>query len=169
MKRVAVLGSTGSIGVQSLDVIRMHPELLSCAALGLGRNIELAERQAREFCPKLVAVYDEEAANVLRGRLSDTEIRVVSGMEGLLELATLPEADVVVTGIVGMIGIRPTVAAIGAGKDIALANKETCVCAGHIIMPLAEAKGVRILPVDSEHSAIFQALQGRAGSNPVAF
>lgn len=164
MKRVAVLGSTGSIGVQSLDVIRMHPELLSCAALGLGRNIDLAERQAREFSPKLVAVYDEEAADTLRARLSDTGIRVVSGMDGLLEMSTLPEADVVVTGIVGMIGIRPTVAAIEAGKDIALANKETCVCAGHLIMPLAREKGVRILPVDSEHSAIFQALQGRAGS-----
>lgn len=164
MKRVAVLGSTGSIGVQSLDVIRLHPELLTCVALGLGRNIELAEKQAREFSPKLVAVYDEEAANALRVRLSDTRIRVVSGMEGLLQMATLPEADIVVTGIVGMIGIRPTVAAIEAGKDIALANKETCVCAGHLILPLAAEKGVQILPVDSEHSAIFQALQGRAGS-----
>ena len=164
MKRIAVLGSTGSIGRQSLDVVRMHPELLSCEAIGLGRNIELGEAQAREFLPKLVAVYDEDLANVLRSRLSDTGIRVVSGMEGLLELATLPEVDTVVTGIVGMIGIRPTVAAIEAGKDIALANKETCVCAGHIIMPLAHEKNVRILPVDSEHSAIFQALQGRAGS-----
>lgn len=164
MKGVAILGSTGSIGRQSLDVIRMHPEMLSCVALGLYRNIELAEQQAREFAPKLVAVYDEEAANALRARLQDTCIRVVSGMEGLLELARLPEANVVVTGIVGMIGIRPTVAAIEAGKDIALANKETCVCAGHIIMPLARKKNVRILPVDSEHSAIFQALQGRAGS-----
>ena len=164
MKRIAVLGSTGSIGRQSLDVVRMHPELLSCEAIGLGRNIELGEAQAREFLPKLVAVYDENLANDLRSRLSDTGIRVVSGMEGLIELATLPEVDTVVTGIVGMIGIRPTVAAIEAGKDIALANKETCVCAGHIIMPLAHEKNVRILPVDSEHSAIFQALQGRAGS-----
>ncbi len=164
MKRIAVLGSTGSIGTQTLDVVRMHPELLSVAAIGCGSNIEMAEQQAREFKPALVAVYDEKKADTLRTRLADTDCRVVSGMEGLITLATIPEADLVVTAIVGMIGIRPTVAAIEAGKDIALANKETLVTAGHLIMPLAKKQNVQILPVDSEHSAIFQALQGRADS-----
>ncbi|HUM84752.1 MAG TPA: 1-deoxy-D-xylulose-5-phosphate reductoisomerase [Lachnospiraceae bacterium] len=164
MKHIAILGSTGSIGTQTLDVIRMHPDLMDAVALGCGKNIALAEKQAREFRPELVAVYDETAAADLKVRLKDTDIQVVSGMEGLIRLASFPGADIVVTAIVGMIGIRPTIAAIKAGKDIALANKETCVTAGHIIMPLAKAQGVRILPVDSEHSAIFQALQGRADS-----
>ncbi len=164
MKKLAVLGSTGSIGTQTLDVVRMHPDLLKVETLGCGRNIRLLEKQAREFKPSLVAVYDEEAARDLEVRLSDTDIRVVSGMEGLLDMVTVPEADTVVTAIVGMIGIQPTIAAIEAGKDIALANKETCVTAGHLIMPLAKKMGVRILPVDSEHSAIFQSLQGRADS-----
>ncbi len=164
MKRIAVLGSTGSIGTQTLDVVRMHPELLSVAAIGCGSNIEMAEQQAREFKPALVAVYDENRAADLRARLADTACRVVSGMEGLIALATIPEADLVVTAIVGMIGIRPTIAAIEAGKDVALANKETLVCAGHLIMPLVKEHQVQLLPVDSEHSAIFQALQGRADS-----
>ena len=164
MKNIAVLGSTGSIGTQSLDVIRMHPEMMRAVAIACGSSIDLAEKQAREFGVKLVAVYDEHAAAILKTRLADTEIRVVSGMEGLIEMCRIPEADIVVTAIVGMIGIRPTIAAIEAGKDIALANKETCVTAGHIIIPLAREKGVQILPVDSEHSAIFQALQGKADS-----
>ncbi|MGI6557250.1 MAG: 1-deoxy-D-xylulose-5-phosphate reductoisomerase [Pseudoramibacter sp.] len=165
MKRhLAILGSTGSIGTQTLDVVRMHPDLFKVTALGCCRSVDLAEKQAREFGPSLVAVYDEEQAGVLRTCLSDTDIRVVSGMAGLIELASQPEADTVVTAIVGMIGVEPTVAAIEAGKDIALANKETCVTAGHLIMPLAKEHGVNILPVDSEHSAIFQSLQGKAGS-----
>lgn len=163
-RHLAILGSTGSIGTQTLDVVRMHPDLFKVTALGCGRSIDLVEKQAREFGPSLVAVYDEGQADVLKMRLSDTQIRVVSGMSGLIELASQPEADTVVTAIVGMIGVEPTVAAIEAGKDIALANKETCVTAGHLIMPLAKAHGVNILPVDSEHSAIFQSLQGKADS-----
>ncbi len=163
-RHLAILGSTGSIGTQTLDVVRMHPDRLEVTALGCCRSIDLVEKQARAFKPKLVAVYDEAQAGVLRTRLSDTDIAVVSGMEGLIELAVQPEADTVVTAIVGMIGVKPTVAAIEAGKDIALANKETCVTAGHLIMPLAAQHHVDILPVDSEHSAIFQSLQGRAHS-----
>ena len=164
MKHIAVLGSTGSIGTQTLDVVRKHPEMMDVVALACGSRIDLIEEQAREFCPEIVAVYDEKAASDLAVRLADTKIKVLGGMDGLIEMCRIPSADVVVTAIVGMIGIRPTIAAIEAGKDIALANKETCVCAGHIILPLAAEKGVKILPVDSEHSAIFQALQGRAGS-----
>ncbi|MCH4039832.1 MAG: 1-deoxy-D-xylulose-5-phosphate reductoisomerase [Eubacteriales bacterium] len=164
MKHIAVLGSTGSIGTQTLDVVRMHGDQMKITGLACGRSVGLMEKQAREFRPEICAVYDEAAAEELKVRLADTEIRVVSGMDGLIEMCSMPSADIVVTGIVGMIGIRPTIAAIEAGKDIALANKETCVCAGHIIMPLAKRRGVRILPVDSEHSAIFQSLQGRAGS-----
>ena len=160
-KHLAVLGSTGSIGIQTLDVARMHPDRFVIETIGCGSKIDLAEQQAREFQPRLVAVYEENAAADLRVRLADLPCRVVSGMEGLLELASLPEADTVVTAIVGMIGIRPTAAAIEAGKDIALANKETLVTAGHMIMPMAKEHGVHILPVDSEHSAIFQSLQGR--------
>ena len=164
MKHIAVLGSTGSIGTQTLDVVRKHPEMMDVVALACGSRIDLIEKQAREFCPEIVAVYDEKAASDLAVRLADTNVKVLGGMDGLIEMCRIPSADVVVTAIVGMIGIRPTIAAIEAGKDIALANKETCVCAGHIILPLAAEKGVKILPVDSEHSAIFQALQGRAGS-----
>ena len=164
MKHIAVLGSTGSIGTQTLDVVRKHPEMMDVVALACGSQIDLIEKQAREFCPELVAVYDEKAASDLAVRLADMNIKVLGGMDGLIEMCRIPSADIVVTAIVGMIGIRPTIAAIEAGKDIALANKETCVCAGHIILPLAAEKGVKILPVDSEHSAIFQALQGRAGS-----
>ena len=164
MKHIAVLGSTGSIGTQTLDVVRKHPEMMDVVALACGSRIDLVEKQAREFSPEIVAVYDDKAASDLAVRLADTNIKVLGGMDGLIEMCRIPSADVVVTAIVGMIGIRPTIAAIEAGKDIALANKETCVCAGHIILPLAAEKGVKILPVDSEHSAIFQALQGRAGS-----
>lgn len=158
-KKIAVLGSTGSIGTQTLDVVRANGDL-EVEALSAGSNIDLLERQIREFRPKLAAVYQEEKAVQLRKRLRDMDVRVVSGMDGLLELAVMPETEILVTAIVGMIGIRPTIAAIEAGKDIALANKETLVTAGHLIMPLAKEKGVKILPVDSEHSAIFQCLSG---------
>ena len=159
MKNIAVLGSTGSIGTQTLEVVRENPDLrvVSLAAL---QNIDLLEKQAREFLPAFVCVYREDLREELKTRLQDTKIRVGSGMEGLMEAACLPEADVVLTAVVGMIGIRPTIEAIRAGKDIALANKETLVTAGHLIMPLVKEKGVKLLPVDSEHSAIFQCLQG---------
>ena len=159
MKNVAVIGSTGSIGTQTLDIARANDDL-NVVALAAGRNTKLLEAQAREFNPEIIGIWSEEDARGLRISLADTGIKVVSGMEGLIEIAELGSSDIVVTGIVGMIGIRPTIAAINAGKDIALANKETLVTAGHIIMPLAEKKGVSILPVDSEHSAIFQSLQG---------
>ncbi|MDO5135483.1 MAG: 1-deoxy-D-xylulose-5-phosphate reductoisomerase [Eubacteriales bacterium] len=159
MKTIGILGSTGSIGTQTLEVVRANGDI-RVEALSAGRNIDRLEEQAREFSPRLVAVWEEERAKELAVRLGDTGIRVVSGMEGLLELARLPEIQILVTAVVGMIGIRPTMEAIKAGKDIALANKETLVTAGHLIMPLAKEKKVRILPVDSEHSAIFQALHG---------
>ena len=159
MKKIAILGSTGSIGTQTLEVVRENGDI-TVAALSAGSNITLLEQQVREFSPRLVAVWNPEKAAELKTRLADMKVKVVSGMEGLLELAVLEEVEILVTAIVGMIGIRPTMAAIEAGKDIALANKETLVTAGHLIMPLAKEKGVRILPVDSEHSAIFQAIQG---------
>ncbi len=165
MKNIAILGSTGSIGTQTLEIVRKHYGELHVSALSCGRNIKLVESQVREFKPALVAVWDEEDAVSLRTSLKDLSVEVVSGMEGLLQVATYPDTEVLVTAIVGMLGIRPTIAAIEAGKDIALANKETLVTAGHIIMPLAREKGVRILPVDSEHSAIFQSLQGRADND----
>ena len=159
MKKIAILGSTGSIGTQTLEVARNNGDL-EITALAAGSNIDLLERQIREFRPPLAAVWTEEKAKELRIRTADLDVKIVSGMEGLLEVAAQPESEILVTAIVGMIGIRPTIAAMKAGKDIALANKETLVTAGHIIMPLAKEKGVRILPVDSEHSAIFQCLNG---------
>lgn len=159
MKTISVLGSTGSIGTRTLDVVRHHSDL-RIAALAAGKNITLLEKQIREFSPCLAAVADEEKALDLKARVKDLDVRVVSGMEGLIEAACISQADITVTAIVGMIGIRPTIAAIRAGKDIALANKETLVTAGHLIMPLAKEYGVKILPVDSEHSAIFQSLNG---------
>lgn len=165
MKKIAILGSTGSIGTQTLDVVREQGDI-QVVAMAAGRNITLLEKQVREFRPKLVAVWEEKDANTLRNSLRDLDVSVVSGMEGLLEVSVIPEAEILVTAIVGMLGIRPTIAAIEAGKDIALANKETLVTAGHLIMPLAVKKGVSILPVDSEHSAIFQCLQGK-GDNKV--
>ena len=159
MKKIAILGSTGSIGTQTLDVVRNHPEL-QVVALAAGSSVEKMEEQIREFHPKIAGMWTEEAAKDLRTKVSDLNVKIVSGMEGLLEIATMEESRVLVTAIVGMIGIRPTIAAIRAGKDIALANKETLVTAGHIIMPLAKECGVSILPVDSEHSAIFQSLNG---------
>lgn len=160
MKRIAILGSTGSIGTQTLDIVRNNSEDLEVVALAAGSNVKLIEAQVREFSPKLVAMWSEAAAADLQARLGDMEVKVLSGMEGLLKIAVMEGMDTLVTAIVGMIGIRPTIEAIKAGKDIALANKETLVCAGHIIMPLAKEYGVSILPVDSEHSAIFQSLNG---------
>lgn len=159
MKTIAVLGSTGSIGTQTLEVVRENNDL-QVAALAAGSNIVLLEKQIREFRPKAAAVWDEKSASELRESVKDLDVKVVSGMEGLIEISTLPEVEILVTAIVGMIGILPTIEAIKAKKDIALANKETLVTAGHIIMPLAKECGVRILPVDSEHSAIFQSLNG---------
>lgn len=160
MKHIAILGSTGSIGTQTLDVVRNNPSDLCVVALAAGSNATLMEKQIREFKPKLAAMWTMEAAEDLKLRVADIDVRIVWGMEGLLEIATMEESEVLVTAIVGMIGIRPTIAAIEAGKDIALANKETLVTAGHIIMPLAKKYGVEILPVDSEHSAIFQSMNG---------
>ena len=159
MKKIAILGSTGSIGTQTLYVVERNEDL-QVVGIAAGSNIDMLEEQIRRFHPKLAAVGDEKKAAELKSRVADTDCTVTGGMEGLLMLAAMPESDILVTAIVGMIGIRPTVEGIRAGKDIALANKETLVTAGHIIMPLAKEYGVRILPVDSEHSAIFQALNG---------
>lgn len=160
MKNIAILGSTGSIGTQTLEIVRENTDL-QVVALAAGRNIDLMEKQIREFQPLLACMWDETAAKQLAVSVADTHTRILSGMAGLLEIAQMPQSQVLVTAIVGMIGIRPTIAAIEQGKDIALANKETLVTAGHIIMPLAKKKKVSILPVDSEHSAIFQSLQGQ--------
>lgn len=162
MKKIAILGSTGSIGTQTLEVVRANGDI-EVTALSAGKNIKLLEAQIREFGPRIAAVWDEEDAKALQTAVADLPVRIVAGMEGLKEVAVCGEAQILVTAIVGMIGIVPTIEAIKAGKDIALANKETLVTAGHIIMPLAKAHGVRILPVDSEHSAIFQALNGEDG------
>ena len=163
MKKIAILGSTGSIGTQTLDVVRENGDI-EVVSLAAGSNTELLEKQVREFHPKVVCVYQKERAADLKERLKDKTVKIVTGMDGLIEAACIPEAEIVVTAVVGMIGIRPTIAAIEAGKDIALANKETLVTAGHLIIPLAREKAIRILPVDSEHSAIFQSLQGNAGN-----
>lgn len=159
MKKIAVLGSTGSIGTQTLEVVRENQDI-EVTALAAGGNIALLEEQIREFQPKIACVFEVEKANELKEQIRDLDVKVVSGMEGLVEAAAETDAQIVVTAVVGMIGIRPTIAAIQSGKDIALANKETLVTAGHLIMPLANEHNVSILPVDSEHSAIFQALRG---------
>ena len=159
MKKIAILGSTGSIGTQTLDVVRANEDL-EVVGLSAGNNIDKLEEQIREFHPRLAAVWNEDAARDLAVRVQDLDVKIVSSMDGLLELAKMEEADILVTAIVGMIGIRPTMEAIRAGKDIALANKETLVTAGHLIMPLARKMNVQILPVDSEHSAVFQAIHG---------
>ncbi|MGN0514743.1 MAG: 1-deoxy-D-xylulose-5-phosphate reductoisomerase [Lachnospiraceae bacterium] len=159
MKNISILGSTGSIGTQTLDVVRNNKEL-NVVALTAGNNIKLLAEQIREFNPVLACVKTEELAGELKLLVSDVDVKIVSGMDGLIEAATMKECEIVVTAIVGMLGIRPTIEAVKAGKDIALANKETLVCAGHIIMPLAKEYNVKILPVDSEHSAIFQSLNG---------
>ena len=163
MKKIAILGSTGSIGTQTLEVVRENQDIEVCA-LAAGSNIARLEQQIREFRPRLAAVWSEEKARELRIRTADLPVEIVSGMEGLIQVAVLEETEILVTAIVGMIGLRPTIAAIKTGKDIALANKETMVTAGHIIMPLAKEHKVSILPVDSEHSAIFQSLQGNEGN-----
>lgn len=159
MKKIAILGSTGSIGTQTLEVVRENKDI-EVLGLTAGSNITLLEEQIREFRPKVAAVSDEKKAEDLRARVADVDVKVVAGMDGLIEVSVLENVEILVTAIVGMIGIRPTIEAIKAGKDIALANKETLVTAGHIIMPLAKERNVSILPVDSEHSAIFQSLQG---------
>lgn len=159
MRKIAVLGSTGSIGTQTLEIVRANPDL-KIEALAAGSNAALMEKQIREFHPAVAAMWSEKACEELKLRVADLPVRIVCGMEGLLEIAVLEQTEVLVTAIVGMIGIRPTIAAIEAGKNIALANKETLVTAGHIIMPLARKHGVSILPVDSEHSAIFQSMNG---------
>lgn len=159
MKKLAVLGSTGSIGTQTLEVVRNNGDI-QVTALAAGSNVKTLEAQIREFRPRLAVMWDEAKAKELAVRVADLNVRVLSGMDGLIEASTADDVDIVLTAVVGMIGIRPTIAAIKAGKDIALANKETLVTAGHLIMPLAKEMGVKILPVDSEHSAIFQALNG---------
>ncbi|MCI6065656.1 1-deoxy-D-xylulose-5-phosphate reductoisomerase [bacterium] len=166
MKKIAILGSTGSIGTQTLDIVREQGDI-QVVAMAAGSNISLLEAQMREFRPSLVSVWDEKKAKELRTNTKDLGIKIVSGMEGLLEVSVIQESEILVTAIVGMLGIRPTIAAIKAGKKIALANKETLVTAGHIIIPLAKEYKVPILPVDSEHSAIFQSLQG-AGDNKIS-
>lgn len=166
MKKIAILGPTGSIGTQTLDIVREQGDI-QVVAMAAGSNISLLEAQMREFKPSLVSVWDEKKASELRTNTKDLGIKIVSGMEGLLEVSVIPESEILVTAIVGMLGIRPTIAAIKAGKKIALANKETLVTAGHIIIPLAKEYKVPILPVDSEHSAIFQSLQG-AGDNKIS-
>ena len=163
MKRIAILGSTGSIGTQTLDVVRANGDI-EVVGIAAGRNIDALESQIREFSPKICGVWDEEKAKELAVRVADTGTKIVSGMEGLLEIAVMEGYEILVTAVVGMIGIRPTMAAIEAGKDIALANKETLVTAGHLIIPLVKEKKVRLLPVDSEHSAIFQCLNGEHGN-----
>lgn len=164
MKKIGILGSTGSIGTQTLEIARKYPDKLQVTALAAGSNVKLLEEQVREFQPGCAVMWSKEAAADLRGRVADLETRVYCGMDGLLQMAALPEMDILVTAIVGMIGIQPTIEAIRAHKDIALANKETLVTAGHLIMPLARKTGVSILPVDSEHSAIFQSMQGEKKS-----
>ncbi|MCR4833472.1 MAG: 1-deoxy-D-xylulose-5-phosphate reductoisomerase [Butyrivibrio sp.] len=160
VRKLILLGSTGSIGTQTLDVVRANREELEVIGLAANSNVELVEKQAREFRPKVITMYDPKAAKDLRIRLADMPVEILEGMEGLINMVQVPEADTVLTAVVGMIGIRPTIAAIESHKDIALANKETLVTAGHIIMALAKENNVSILPVDSEHSAIFQSLNG---------
>ena len=157
MKKIAILGSTGSIGTQALDIVRSNEDL-EVVALAAGNNVELMQKQINEFHPQLVVMWNEAAAYKLKEEQTNKNLTIMHGMEGLLAIATMSNMEILITAIVGMIGIRPTLAAIKAGKNIALANKETLVCAGHIIMPLAKQYGVSILPVDSEHSAIVQSL-----------
>lgn len=163
MKHISILGSTGSIGTQTLDVVRSNGDI-QVEAIAAGTNIDLLERQIREFHPRLCGVWDETRAKELAVRVADTDTKIAAGMDGLLAVAAEGSSELLVTAIVGMIGIRPTIAAMEAGKDIALSNKETLVTAGHLIMPLAKERHVRILPVDSEHSAIFQCLNGESGN-----
>ena len=160
MKSISIIGSTGSIGTQALDIVRAHPDELRAVALAAGHNVTAFEKQVREFRPQLVCLYDEKSADDLKLRIKDLPVRVTSGMDGLIEVAELNGSDIFLNAVVGMIGIRPTMAAIEAGKTIALANKETLVTAGHLIIPAVTKAGVQLLPVDSEHSAIFQCMNG---------
>lgn len=160
MKNIAVLGSTGSIGTQTLDIVRNNTDELKIKVLAAGSNVELIEKQIREFKPEIAVLYNADKANELKIKIADTGVKVLSGMDGMIEAATFDDVDTVVTSMVGMIGIKPTIAAIKAGKNIALANKETLVTAGHIIMPLIKEHKISLLPVDSEHSAIFQSMNG---------
>lgn len=160
MKNIAVLGSTGSIGTQTLDIVRNNPDELKISVLAAGSNVDLIEKQIREFKPEIAVLFNDDKANELKIKIADTGVKVLSGMDGMIEAATFDNVDTVVTSMVGMIGIKPTIAAIKAGKNIALANKETLVTAGHIIMPLIKEHKVSLLPVDSEHSAIFQSMNG---------
>lgn len=164
MKKIGILGATGSIGTQTLEIVRNHRDEVQVVALAAGKNAALLEKQIREFKPRLAVLWDEEASRDLKECVSDLDVKVLSGMEGLLEIAAMEEMEALVTAVVGMIGVQPTLAAIEHGKDILLANKETLVTAGHLLMPLAKEKGVKILPVDSEHSAIFQSLNGEKKS-----
>jgi len=164
MKRVAVIGSTGSIGRQTIEIIREKSDQLSVVALAVDTGIEELEKQIREFSPKIACVYNKDKSEILKTRVADCSTKIVTGMQGLFECVTEASVDIVLMSVVGMIGIQPTIEAIKAGKDIALANKETLVTAGHIIMPLVKQYGVKLLPVDSEHSAIFQSLRGEPGA-----
>lgn len=164
IRKIGILGSTGSIGTQTLEIVRSNKDL-QVVALAAGSNVNLMEEQIREFSPAIAVMWSKEACKELKLRVSDTNVKILFGMEGLLQAAVIPDMEILVTAVVGMIGIRPTIAAIEAGKTIALANKETLVTAGHLIMPLAKKKGVSILPVDSEHSAIFQSLNGEKQGN----
>lgn len=163
MKKISILGSTGSIGTQTIDIVRLNSDV-EVVGLSAHKNIDLLEKQIREFKPQVASIWEEDDAKLLKDRVKDIDVRIVFGMEGLIEVACINEADIIVTAVVGMIGIQPTIAAIKAKKNIALANKETLVCAGHIIMPLAREMNINIYPVDSEHSAIFQCLDK---NNPV--
>jgi len=163
MKKISILGSTGSIGTQTIDIVRLNSDV-KVVGLSAHKNIDLLEKQIREFKPQVASIWEEDDAKLLKDRVKDIDVRIVFGMEGLIEVACINEADIIVTAVVGMIGIQPTIAAIKAKKNIALANKETLVCAGHIIMPLAREMNINIYPVDSEHSAIFQCLDK---NNPV--
>lgn len=163
MKKISILGSTGSIGTQTIDIVRLNSDV-EVVGLSAHKNIDLLEKQIREFKPQVASIWEEDDAKLLKDRVKDIDVRIVFGMEGLIEVACINEADIIVTAVVGMIGIQPTIAAIKAKKNIALANKETLVCAGHIIMPLAREMNINIYPVDSEHSAIFQCLDR---NNPV--
>lgn len=162
MKNICILGSTGSIGTQTLEIIEKHGGFRVCS-LAARSSVDKLEAQVRKYRPDKVCIYDEDAARRFREKAADLNVKVLTGMDGLIELASASDIDTVVTALVGMIGIRPTIAAIEAHKDVALANKETLVTAGHIIMPLVAKNNVRLFPIDSEHSAIFQSLQGAYG------
>ncbi|MFH1653704.1 MAG: 1-deoxy-D-xylulose-5-phosphate reductoisomerase [Pseudomonadota bacterium] len=160
MKKISILGSTGSIGTNVLNVVREHPDKFEVVALAEGHDVKLLSEQIKEFCPRLVSVRDEAAVKTLRSLISDSTLEIKFGIDGACDVATIDDADMVVSAIVGSIGLKPTLAALNAGKDVALANKESLVMGGKLVMDLVKEKGVKLLPVDSEHSAIFQSLTG---------